>query len=78
VEVVKDRETLEPFPAEAKLTTRIVEAGIERGVFFYPGGTGEIRDVVCFGPPFVVTETELDTMVAVLREAMEAAIGSLR
>ncbi|MEE4380462.1 MAG: aminotransferase class III-fold pyridoxal phosphate-dependent enzyme, partial [Pseudomonadales bacterium] len=78
VEVVKDRETLEPFPAEAKLTTRIVEAGIERGVFFYPGGTGEIRDVVCFGPPFVVTETELDTMVAVLREAVDAAIGSLR
>jgi adenosylmethionine-8-amino-7-oxononanoate aminotransferase len=78
VEVVKDRETLEPFPAEAKLTTRIVEAGIERGVFFYPGGTGEIRDVVCFGPPFVVTEAELDTMVAVLREAVDAAIGSAR
>jgi adenosylmethionine-8-amino-7-oxononanoate aminotransferase len=39
VELVRDRATLEPFPAEAKLTSRVVAAGLGRGVFFYPGGT---------------------------------------
>jgi adenosylmethionine-8-amino-7-oxononanoate aminotransferase len=76
IEVVQDPDTLTPFPAQARITARIVEAGLERGVFFYPGGTGEIRDIVCLGPPFVVTEDELTRMVAVLRDAVDAVLAS--
>ena len=36
------------------------------GVFFYPGGTGAVRDIVCLGPPLVSTDAEIDQMADVL------------
>ncbi len=78
IEVVADRANLAPFPAAAGLTRRIVAAGLERGVYFYWGGTGDIRDIVCLGPPFTVTEAELRRGVAVLRESVDAAIAAYR
>lgn len=76
IEVVADRDTLEPFPQSAAMTRRIVAAGLERGVYVYWGGTGAIRDIVCLGPPFTITEAELQRGVALLREAVDAAIAS--
>lgn len=73
VELVRDRETREPFPAEARMAGRVVMAGLRRGVFLYPGGTKPGPDVVCFGPPFVIAEEELDLAVDVLREAIDEA-----
>ncbi|MCH2097082.1 MAG: aminotransferase class III-fold pyridoxal phosphate-dependent enzyme [Pseudomonadales bacterium] len=75
IEVVADRETLMPFPAEARLTQEIVAEGLERGVYFYWGGTGEIRDIICLGPPFVINDVQLDRTVDVLREAVDAAVA---
>ncbi len=72
IEIVADRGTLEPFAADARITDRVLGAGLERGVFFYPGGTGEVRDIVCMGPPFTVTEAEIDHMVDVLHESLDA------
>ncbi|MCC5873086.1 MAG: aspartate aminotransferase family protein [Gammaproteobacteria bacterium] len=77
IEVVADRSTLEPFPQNAGVTRRIVAAGLERGIYAYWGGTGTIRDIVCLGPPFTITEAELQRGVAILREAVDAAIASL-
>lgn len=77
VEVVEDRDTLRPYPFEAGLAVKIVGEALKRGVFFYGGGTGEIRDVVCMGPPFIVTDDELTTMADVLAESIDAAIASL-
>lgn len=75
VELVRDRDTLEPFPAEARLTGRVVVEGLQRGVFFYPGGSDPARDVICLGPPFVVTEAQIRTLAGVLREAIDAAVA---
>lgn len=75
IEVVADRGSLEPFPAEARLTQEIVAEGLARGVFFYPGGTGEVRDIVCMGPPFVIDDVQLEQMVGVLRESVDAALA---
>lgn len=72
VEIVKDRETLEPFPAEAKVTGKVVAAGLGQGVFFYPGGCDPARDVITLGPPFVIGEPEIDAITS----ALEVAIGS--
>ena len=63
VELVRDRETLEQFPEELAVTDKIIGRGLKEGVFFYGGGTGTIRDVVCFGPPFTVSESQLDRIV---------------
>jgi adenosylmethionine-8-amino-7-oxononanoate aminotransferase len=72
VEIVRDRDTLEPFPAEARITTKVVAAGLAEGVFFYPGGCDPARDVVVLGPPLIIGEPEIEQIGKVL----EAAIGS--
>jgi len=71
VELVRDKATLERFPAETKIVNRVVAIGLMRhNVFFYPGGGGPAPDVICLGPPFTVSEEELDLMV----DALEASI----
>jgi adenosylmethionine-8-amino-7-oxononanoate aminotransferase len=70
VELVKDRETLERFAPEDQVTTRVVANGLERGVFFYPGGTGAARDIIVFGPAFVATEGEIDQMAETLARSI--------
>jgi adenosylmethionine-8-amino-7-oxononanoate aminotransferase len=72
VELVRDKESLEPFPADVRFAGRVVAAGIANGVFFYPGGCDPARDVVCFGPPFTVTPEEIDMVVDVLRRSIDA------
>lgn len=77
IEIVKDRNTLEPFPAETKLCARIVKEGLLRGVSFYMGGTGDFGDIINIGPPFIITEAEIETLVEVLGEAVDAALHSV-
>lgn len=76
LEIVKDRDTLEPFPESAALAQRIVGAGLKRGVFFYGGGTGAVRDIVCLGPAFIVSDSELDRMAETLKLAIDDAVAS--
>jgi adenosylmethionine-8-amino-7-oxononanoate aminotransferase len=71
IEVVQDRDALVPYPEDAAVTNRIVAAALRRGVFFYGGGTGEVRDIVCMGPAFTVEDAHLDTIAGVLREAVD-------
>ena len=71
VEVVQNRDTLEQFPVEAGITNRLVGAAMNEGVFFYPGGTGEMRDLICMGPPFTIGDEEIETMVDVLGTVLD-------
>ena len=75
VELVRDRATKEPFPKEAKLTNKVVAAGLGEDVFFYPGGSDPARDVITLGPPFVITEAEIDRLVDVLGDAITSAVA---
>jgi adenosylmethionine-8-amino-7-oxononanoate aminotransferase len=77
IEIVRDRETLAPFASEQRITSRVVLAGLGRGVFFYPGGTKPGPDVICLGPPFIVTKEEVDQIVDVLGESLSAAVAGL-
>ena len=74
VEIVKDRDTLEPFPAEARVTGKIVAAGLAEGVFFYPGGCEPARDVITLGPPFVIGDAEIEAIGSALEAAIESAV----
>lgn len=76
VELVRDKNTLERFPEKAGVTHAVVRAGLERGALFYFGGTGEHRDILCLGPPFIVDHSEIDFMVDVLEESIEAVVGA--
>lgn len=75
VEIVKDRDTLEQFPVEANITNKIVGYSLGDGVFFYPGGTGVARDIVCIGAPFIIGEKEIDKMVLTLAGAINRILG---
>ena len=75
VELVKDKETLEPFPADAGVGYKTVVAGLAEGVFFYPGGCDPARDVVCLGPPFIVDDSEIEQIGAALSKAIDSAVA---
>jgi adenosylmethionine-8-amino-7-oxononanoate aminotransferase len=76
IEVVADRDTLAPYPETAGISNRIIGHALKRGVFFYGGGTGEVRDIVCMGPPFIIEDGHIETLVGVLREAVDEVTGN--
>lgn len=78
IEIVADRETLERFPQEQNVSANTVVSGLERGVFYYGGGTGEVRDIVCMGPAFIIEQAQIDRVVEVLSESVDAAVAKAR
>ncbi|MCY4013410.1 MAG: aminotransferase class III-fold pyridoxal phosphate-dependent enzyme [Gammaproteobacteria bacterium] len=76
IEIVADRATLARFPASARLSGRVLGEAFARGVSFYPGGNGEIRDVVVMGPPFTITDVDADRIVTTLVAAVDAAVAA--
>ena len=76
LELVADRETLARFPKAADMTNRVVAAAMERGVSFYQGGTGDVRDIIVIGPPFTIGEAEVTRIVETLVEAVDDATAS--
>jgi len=80
LELVADRATREPFPRAARMIEAVVRGARERGVLLYSGtgnANGVDGDTIMLGPPFVVTDAELERIVAVLAESIEAAVGSV-
>ena len=53
-----------------RITDQIISKGLEEGVLFYPGGTGEYRDIVCLGPPYIIGDEEIDLIVDTLEKAL--------
>lgn len=75
VELVKDRNTLEPFPKETGLTTKVVVAALGEGTFFYPGGCDPARDVITVGPPFIITDDDVERIAISLERAITTAVS---
>ena len=66
IELVADRETKTPFPAERKLFMKIRQRAFENGLICYPVGgnvDGINGDVVILAPPYNVTDGELTEIV---------------
>jgi adenosylmethionine-8-amino-7-oxononanoate aminotransferase len=75
VELVADRTTREPFPRASRVTEAVVRAARERGLLVYSGtgnANGVDGDTILLGPPFVVSDPELDRIVELLADAIEA------
>jgi adenosylmethionine-8-amino-7-oxononanoate aminotransferase len=77
VEVVRDKDSLEMFPADAGVTFKIMESTVARGVFTYFGGTGTVRDIINVAPPFIISEDEMDRIVSALDDAITEVCSSL-
>ena len=77
IELVADRGTREPFPRAARIAESVVAAARDRGVLLYSGtgnANGVDGDTILLGPPFIVTDPELERIAAVLAESIEAAV----
>lgn len=80
VELVRERETKEPFDPQARLHARIKAAAMEAGLMVYPaGGTvdGKKGDHVLLAPPFIINEDHVDQIVDRLETALVGAIHSI-
>ena len=78
VELVRDRATMTPFDATARVAARLKADAMTRGLCCYPSaGTvdGRSGDHVMLAPPFIVTDAQLDRMVELLGMAIDAVTG---
>jgi len=75
VEFVASRSPARPFDRSLRVGPRIAKRCLERGVI-----TRALpdADTIAFSPPFVVTEDELDEMVATARAAADDVAAELR
>ena len=74
IEIVEDKSNLKPFDESKKITSKVMQKGLEEGVFLYPGGTGQYRDIICLGPAFIIGDHEIDLMVDVLKQSVDFAV----
>jgi adenosylmethionine-8-amino-7-oxononanoate aminotransferase len=75
IELVRDKADGEPYGPTDGMANEVVAEALRRGVWVYPAGDGSVPDALLIGPPFTITEAEMDTVVAVLGEAISAVCG---
>jgi len=74
VEFVLDAKIKTPFPREHNFSNRIVEVAAELGlnVLGNLGKTGELDvELVILSPPYIITKAEIESIVDLLRTAVE-------
>jgi adenosylmethionine-8-amino-7-oxononanoate aminotransferase len=75
VEFVRNKQTKEPFPKPYLFGKRLFEEAFARGLVVFPSsGTvdGVMGDHILLAPPFIISETQVDDLVAILDEAIGA------
>lgn len=73
IELVKDTVTKECFEPSQKVNVLVGGRAFQKGLITYPGegGADGIRgDHILLAPPYVITEEEIDTLVAILDESI--------
>jgi adenosylmethionine-8-amino-7-oxononanoate aminotransferase len=73
VEAVMDKDTKEAFPYEAQIGKRIDVHAQERGLILRPFGS-----MCVFSPPLIINKEQIDTMVGIMRAAIEATVADLK
>ena len=80
VEFVEDRATKRNFPSRLKVAARLKAELMKRGVITrtrpsagdHPAG----GDILFFAPPLVVNDAEIDRLIAVAQDSVEAVLGA--
>jgi adenosylmethionine-8-amino-7-oxononanoate aminotransferase len=79
VEFVADPATKRPFPPDAGVTRRIVEATLAEGVVVVPGMGGLIDGVagdhIQISPPYIFTEAHVEQLMRALEVAIQKVMG---
>lgn len=77
LEIVADRTSLAPFPAEAGVQARILRNIFRSGAMVYAAGNGDVRDCLLLGPPFILTSSEADGLVEAIATGIDKGIGEI-
>jgi hypothetical protein len=73
IEIVKDRQSKEPFPGKMHLAQKIWQNCFEKGLItYYSQGcaNGTDGDVIMVGPPLMVDESQIDELVSILVQCL--------
>ncbi len=71
VEIVKDRDTKEKFPKEARLSAKLTRIMESKGLL------GRAGDIIFLAPPLTITRDEVDFVVSALDKTLEEVRGEL-
>jgi adenosylmethionine-8-amino-7-oxononanoate aminotransferase len=74
IELVLDRDTRRPFPRSAHVAERLADAAFDRGLLVWPNhgmANGADGDLVMLAPPYVITDAEIDELLARLALALD-------
>jgi len=78
VELVADRATRAPFPAERALAETIGQCAFEDGLICYASGgnvDGILGDTVILAPPYIATDSELEEIIERFVRAVERGVA---
>jgi adenosylmethionine-8-amino-7-oxononanoate aminotransferase len=73
IEFVLNKTNAHPFPASENVAFRLWEAAFERGLSLYHSSgcvDGINGDVLLIGPPYIITEAQIDVLMAILMETV--------
>ena len=77
-ELVKNKESKQPFESALKISSRIKDKALRNGLICYPGGgtvDGLRGDHILIAPPFIITKTHISEIIEKLKPTISAAIG---
>jgi adenosylmethionine-8-amino-7-oxononanoate aminotransferase len=80
LEFVRDKETKEPFDPGLRVSSRFEQECFRRGLSIYPcSGSveGVAGDMVLVTPPLIITQQQIDEMIAIMKEALTALQDNL-
>jgi len=78
LELVADRETRAPFPRTERVVERVVRAAKDDGLLLYSGSglaDGTNGDAILLGPPFVITDDEIQSIADRLAGAIDHVLA---
>ncbi len=70
VEIVKDKDTKEPYPSQERIGLKIYKEALKRGAIIRPLG-----NVIYFMPPYVITEDEIKILTDIAYDAVKAIVS---
>lgn len=71
IELVRDKKTRTPFPSIERRGLRAYLHGLQHGALLRPLG-----DVIYFMPPYCITHEEIDFMLRIAADAIDAAVNA--
>ena len=80
VELVRDPDTKEPYPIDVNAGQLLTDIAFENGLIIYPRRSinGMSGDHVLVAPPLIISESEVDEILAMFENALEQTVKQIK